>query len=300
MGRRNHKKHAKKSSEAKEKDATGNKEKNKLPRESVVGHLLTNGWVQNSTIAFLGSLVLLIAAMATKTQVKAAAIGFASMGTIALWILTAVVIRYSSESAELRDNSVRFKVLRAMIPSNAYSSLFWVRYRVGSTDTLSPMPIALDAVITNIRQTPVTLDRIGVEMRENNSQWIRLQHIPTLDQRVYWIYGDPRTAGLMDFSTNGLDQLLHGKRIAPNVPIRGWLFFERPDNMSGTEGNAIQYRFTAEDTEGNVYEATTPAEAIKKEVRPPDDFIPDPAELHTVPITEDLSGLVRRRWHDVP
>jgi hypothetical protein len=133
-----------------------------------------------------------------------------------------------------------------VVPANPHSAVFWVRYRGSLGDTLSPMPIALSMTITNTRQVPLTLDKISIAVRENRSQWLTLKHIPTGGQRVYWIHGDPKDSALLDFSTNGLDQLLKDTSIAPNKPVHGWIFFEQPNDFNGSAGTLIQWRFRAE------------------------------------------------------
>src|SRR5581483_2676063 len=65
-----------------------------------ITHAFSSGWVQNSGVGFLFALSALIIAMATSTQVKAAALTFACIGTAALWILTTVIIRNENTVAE--------------------------------------------------------------------------------------------------------------------------------------------------------------------------------------------------------
>jgi hypothetical protein len=116
---------------------------------------------------------------------------------------------------------------------------------------------------------------------------------------VYWIYGIPtglKDAGLLDFSSNGLDQLLRGKPISPNDPVRGWIFFRRPAKFNGTEGTTVQYRFKAEDTVGNKYEATTEPRRIEREVQPTHDIQPNAPELKFSAAHLDISGVKIKFW----
>lgn len=92
MGKKKNKPHSDKNPKGKHKQATGNHNMNH-GFKVVVGHAFSSGWVQNSTVAFAGTVVLLVTAMATKTQIRAAAIGVGCMGTIALWVLVVVVMR---------------------------------------------------------------------------------------------------------------------------------------------------------------------------------------------------------------
>jgi hypothetical protein len=92
------KKHAKERPQAKDENAPKEGNLKETWRRKSLSHALSSGWVQNSTIAFLGTMVLLGAAMWTKTQVRVAAIGFGLMGTIALWILVLVITKYADDS----------------------------------------------------------------------------------------------------------------------------------------------------------------------------------------------------------
>jgi hypothetical protein len=296
MGKMKHKKHASKGAQAKGKTSPGEQQYDRIELSSAVARAACSGWVQNVGIAFLIVLATLVAAMWTSTQIKTAAIIFAITGTVAIWILAGTIIRYSSDGPQA--HSVRFKVRTSILPKDR-GAIFFVRYRSGfSGDTLVPLPIALIVAITNVRQVPVKLDAISVDVRKNGSGWVKLKHVPTLGQRVYWIYGDFEAAALLDFSKNGLDQLLNGKPIAPNNPVQGWIFFERPDSFIAEDGATIQWRFKAQDTEGNKYEATTEPDNVKNAVEGGAAIDANPAFLNFTGTKEDLSGLIISGGHD--
>ena len=246
--------------------------------------------------------IALIVAIMNSTQVRAAAITFGLTGTLLVWFVAVLVIRYADDS-EVKRDSIRFNVKAPMVPEGD-GALFWVRYKSFAGDTLSPMPVAIDASITNTRSVPVTIDDISVEFREDNAGWIRfrrwqkLQHVPTLGGRIYFIYDNIKAAALLDLSGNGIDQLLEGKSLMPNIPVQGWLFFEKPNSFSGTEGTTIQWRFKTHDTAGNEYEAMSAPELIKKTVTTPSDVEPNSPFLKFTGVREDLSTLAIRRWHD--
>jgi hypothetical protein len=99
MAKKNRNKHARKGAEAKHRQGA----KYNDPREGIVGAIhrsLHSGWVQNVSIAFLLAIGALVASMATSTGVKATAITFAFVGTIALWIFAVSIIRHSSHETE--------------------------------------------------------------------------------------------------------------------------------------------------------------------------------------------------------
>jgi hypothetical protein len=156
-------------------------------------------------------------------------------------------------------------------------------------DTLTAIPISLNAVVTNIRSIPMTLDSIGVEIKENDGKWKKLKAVPT-----YGIPAGLRDAGLLDFTKNGLDQLLMGKQIAPNVPVRGWIFFRRPKDFNGAEGTTLQWKFTAEDSTGDKFESVTESGAVQREVGEATDLQPNAPELKFGPSHLDISGEIKR------
>lgn len=285
----------KKGTQPKEQDSARHEYYNHIGWKASLDHALSSGWVQNSGVACLGAFILLVVAMVTSTGVKAAAIGFACFGTAFIWILAAAIVKHSAAAEDLKNNGLRFKVQISMVPRDAMSSLFWVRQRP-ATDTLSAIPISLYAVVTNIRDTPMTLDSIGVEVKENNGKWKKLRAVPTYGQDIYWVYGIPaglKDAGLLDFTQLGLDQLLKGKQIAPNIPIRGWIFFRRPDDFNGTEGTTLQWKFTAEDSVGDRFESTTDPGMVQREVTEASDLQPNAPALNFGPSHLDISGEIK-------
>jgi hypothetical protein len=137
-------------------------------------------------------------------------------------------------------------------------------------------------VITNSRNTPVTLDRISVDFRQHNSGWKKLKAVPTYGHELYWVYGIPaglRDAGLLDFTSSGLDQVLMGKPIPAGTPVRGWIFFERPDGFNGAEGQPIQWRIKAKDSAGDEFEAVTEQMSIQRPFEPGSDLQPNAPAL---------------------
>lgn len=239
------------------------------------------------------SSIALVAGLMTSTGVKATAITFASVGTLALCVIAFLVIRHENDREALSLNAVRFKVQISIVPRDATSSLFWLRR---PPDTLAAIPISLYAVVTNIRSTPITLDSIGVEVRENDGRWKMLKAVPTYAQEIYWVYGIPaglRDAGLLDFTKSGLDQLLMGKQIAPGVPVRGWVFFRLPEDFGGVEGTMIQWKFTAQDSAGDKFESITDPTVINRQVTEPTDLQPNPPELIFGPSHLDISNEIK-------
>jgi hypothetical protein len=127
MGKKG-KKHPKKRTETKYKMSAKDEE---LPNElrRAFGHAFSNGWVQNSGVGFLLTLIALIIAMMTSTQVKAAALTFACVGTAALWIVAGVIIKYASESVGTEYSGL-------LIPGNAATPVNPCRNIPGDAMTL--------------------------------------------------------------------------------------------------------------------------------------------------------------------
>ena len=110
------------------------------------------------------------------------------------------------------------------------------------------------------------------------------------------MYGIPaglRDAGVLDFTKNGLDQLLMGKQIAPSVTVRGWIFFKRPEDFSGVEGTTIQWKFSAEDFTGDKFESITDPDVIQRQVTEPPDLQPNTPELTFGPSHLDMSNEIK-------
>lgn len=74
-----------------------------------------NGWVQNSGVVFFLVSVALIVAMTTSTQIRAAALTFACVGTLFVWIVAWVVIR---SIAQETDFSGLLSPANELIPKN--------------------------------------------------------------------------------------------------------------------------------------------------------------------------------------
>ena len=94
MGKRKRKKHANKSTKTKSRRAG---QENDLPHKPKVpfGQVFSNQWVRGFCTAFVLIVITLGVAMGTATGVRAAALTFAAVGTITLWVIAVVVIRYA-------------------------------------------------------------------------------------------------------------------------------------------------------------------------------------------------------------
>lgn len=296
MGEKKRKKHPEKSPQANKKEASIHDD---LPQKSnfsvAVSHAFSSGWVQNSTIAFLGTLIWLVVAMATNTQIKAAAITFGLMGTAALWILAFAVIRYSSES---KEPELVFSLLFKNFDGSRKptSGVFWFRYPSGYGDTLSPVSAALYMTVKNPRISPAYIERLEIDVQEQGKRWLSLRHIPAEGGRLYWIYGNITKAGLLNMPT--LDQRIHSS-IPPGETITGWIFWAVTEEYPVSEGDKIRWRIRAKDSGGEKSEYISPYEVITN--KPAfDTAMSQPVPMVVTGITEDLSKLVIRNFEPLP
>jgi len=82
-----------------------------------LAHALSNDWVKYFVRAFSGSVIALGASVWTSTQVKAAAITFASLGTLALWLIACLVIGYKETPSETERHGVLVPANKPMPPN---------------------------------------------------------------------------------------------------------------------------------------------------------------------------------------
>lgn len=291
MGKRKNK--STKKPTRKPENKSGKKERDDRAGRPVT-HMASSGWVQSSVFSIVGAFALLVGAFMTHTQVKSAALVFGIVGTVAVWIIAAVAMRFDEPGAQ-RDG-VRFEVRNSMLAEDA-GAVFFLRYPSSLGDTISPMPIAINATVTNLRPVPVSLDTITVAMRMKGTGWETLHNIPVIGNRVYFVYGDFSHARLLDFSKNAFDVLLSAKPLAPNSPTDGWMFFEFPPGFAGVRRKGIQFRFNAKDTEDNQYEGTTKPTDAQQHVSVRPDMELRPMYLSFTGQTDDLTKAKIRDWN---
>jgi hypothetical protein len=150
-------------------------------------------------------------------------------------------------------------------------SAFWVVYRSGYGDTISPVPIALFMTIANRQDVGSTIQNYSVKARTRNCDWIDLIPIPTRIGKFFGL-GGPGTfqnALLIDLSRNGLDVRLEGQAIEPHESAVGWLAFDSTSECRTPPREAVSFKVFLKDTVGVSYEYTSPFSTITREVPPP-------------------------------
>jgi len=258
MGKNRGQRRSKQRSETKQKHGSKNYGVNKWTATDALSHAFSSGWVQNSAIALGLALISLVVVLMTSTGTKAAALAFACTGTLAIWILAAVVIKsVDSEKGLVID-------VHTVMPSNDRASLcFWLRYATHAPgDTISPLPIVLYLSITNTRDKPITLDTIALSIRTAHGKWVKLRHVNATLGDLYWMDGgDLTNASLLGF--DGLDELLANRPISPHVPIAGWIFFEVEVPVPFISGDITGYKWRVSDTIGEEFEMVSKSSAIQ-------------------------------------
>lgn len=294
MRKKKRKKYPKQTTKVKEKQAAEDHNTARSGLRAAIIHALSNGWVQNSGIGFLLTVVGLIVALTMKTQVKAAAITFALVGTAAVWILAVVVIQYSKDSPEELAFSLLFKNFDGS--RDPHRGAFWYRYSSAYGDTLSPASAALYLTIKNLRPIPLYVERLEVSVQKKGKSWLRLKHIPADAGRMYWIYGDIQKAALLNMAT--LDQRIHSNIAAGDTAV-GWLFLSAPEQYPVAEGDEIRWRLRVKDSSGAEYEHVTEYGTVNN--RPePDNAAAQPVPIVFTGTKEDLSKLFFRMYDPVP
>jgi hypothetical protein len=254
-----------------------------------VNRALSSGWVQNSGVGFLFTGVALIAAIMNSTQVKVAAVTFALAGTLASWIIAVVVIRHSNEPQGV-SFSLLFKSFEGSHKPNV--GAFWCRYWSGYGDTVSPASAVLYLTVKNLNTSPLFIERLEVSVQKKGQPWVLLRNIPPEGCRLYWIYGDPKQAALLDM--NALEPRIHSS-IPAGETIPGWMFLAVTKEYLVRDGDLIRWRIRTKDSAGEKSEYISDFETLNG---PPnfDTSAVQPVPIKPTGLREDLSKLYFRNY----
>ena len=259
MGKKKDKKHSKKNAHTQNKNTAKDEDlanKRGLLR-AAISHALSSGWVQNSTIAFVGAFVLLVAAMVTNTQVKTAAVAFALMGTAALWITAAAVIRY----AEPENPPFAVALETALVGLNrdnggpmSIAAEYNGRY-------LCPVTLVLFMRLVNRQQVPATISKFAVDVKlkkrgwwDFRTRWLKTTPIPDT-MRLLHINPPPTAPVGARLDGPRLEQLINNRPVAANETVRGWILLDVPAEYDESAYQPILFRVSVKDTAGNSFTA---------------------------------------------
>jgi hypothetical protein len=211
----------------------------------------------------LNVLIFTLVALAT---VALALVGvfYDSHKTPAIWIMFTAVVLYALAAclywqlqvvpeSEARADAIRIKINGAFITESNKIPVFWVKYPTGNGQyAVTLVPLVFGAAITNTGHVPIQLDSLSVSVKAGFwGNWKQLTSVTTQGAEVYWA-NNPQQALLVKFSR--IDEELDNKSLVPNVPVNGWMLFQFPPSFEFPNGKRVQWRFNAEDSQGNKYE----------------------------------------------
>jgi hypothetical protein len=243
MGRNKHKKHPHKDAERK-KEAT-NKRRNADEKvlQLPLRHIFSSGWVQNCGIAFFLTCVSLVVAMWTRTQIKAAAIGFASVGTLLLWMVAFLVVRYSEPPP------FAVAVETGLESENRNSGPFFARIPNGF---ICPVSALLFMRVVNLQDVPSTISEFKVQVQAGESwfglrrQWLDLS---LLDGDMPLLYMQGESVSSVTLMETPLQTALTTGPIGSHKTMRGWAIFDSAPGFDLVP-RPLKYQITIKDTAG--------------------------------------------------
>jgi len=249
MKKKKHQKHSPERSKAKYIPAAKDYDPDNQILKSLVSHVFSNGWVQNSGVAFLLSLVAFIAAIMTRTQIKAAAIAVAGVGTLFVWIVAISIWRYAE--AENPPFAIAIETLwQGSRRDN--TQIFCVRGRF-----FSPVPIVMFLRIVNRQDIPATIStmRIEVQLKKgfwfSRSQWLKTTPV-TEDMPLVWVNPPPARSRRMRLLGSRIESGLTQGPIPPHQTVQGWILLDAPARYDEAPSPHM-YRISIKDTEGHEF-----------------------------------------------
>lgn len=180
------------------------------------------------------------------------------------------------------------------MPVGGYKSerggVFWAIYNRGNGDIVTPAQLGLYIEIISQLSKQAVIDSYTVEAQNKSREWFKLIRVDASSSPVFICIegGDLHKAKPLDLS-NGLDRQLRENPIAAYATIKGWAFFELPQDIR--EGSP--FRVTMQDNAGNVGQAT------ESENAPPvKDFVQS-ADLHLAAGLKDLTPYRSMRYSEL-
>jgi hypothetical protein len=146
---------------------------------------------------------------------------------------------------------------------------FWLAYKSGYGDTVSPISLTMFLRIVNLQKVPSEIERYVVEMKIGDTAWVKLARMDVREGEVFFAVDGLKRTRRIDVRPNGLDYLLGDKALKPHETVRGWVFYEIPDNYIILDGMSIRYSITVRDTAGVQFSYTPPEETASSKLAPP-------------------------------
>jgi hypothetical protein len=163
----------------------------------------------------------LIAAIMTSTQVKAAAIGFALAGTAFLWICTIFVVRYKPENPFDED------IIGIWSGQSRDNTQFFCEYN----NFLTPVPVLLFIRVGNRQSIPATISNFTVEVELKKRPWIFpnkwLTAVSIPEQMTpIWVNPPPEPPRRLQFEGGRLEAIFRSRPLQPHETVSGWVLLE--------------------------------------------------------------------------
>jgi hypothetical protein len=246
MKKKKRKKHPSKPPTTKEeRSAEGDNSDNRGLRLAFI-HALSSGWVQNSGVGFIFALIALIVAVEMNSQIKAAAITFAMVGTAALWILAIAVIR--SSAGENPPFSVAIET--AWIGKTRDATQIFCEY---NQKYMSPVPIALFIRVVNNQDIPSNISQLKIEVEFERRRWLPNTWLKTVPISEYmpliWLNPPPTPARRLSLIGPLLHPILGGRALSPHETVRGWVLLDVPPAYDSAISPTL-FRISVKDTAG--------------------------------------------------
>ncbi|HJP93176.1 MAG TPA: hypothetical protein VJ875_14555 [Pyrinomonadaceae bacterium] len=114
-------------------------------------------------------------------------------------------------------------------------SWFWIVINnTEEGDIASPVQVALAFRLVNLKSIPTTIQAYTVEAKNYQDEWVRLATVDVRNNDLYATMGardlDDLTGIKMNMAHTCFDSLI-SQPIPPYTPIRGWAFFQVPENV---------------------------------------------------------------------
>jgi hypothetical protein len=290
VGKRKHKKNSELlHSQTKKETSVNDTTPHKNLLTDAIAHARSDGWIQGVGVGFLLTCIGLATAIMTSKDVKTAAISFALAGTVFVWMLAAVIIRYVKEAGP----ELTFSILQSWFngTTSPDDGFFWVRYGSSLGDTLSPASASIFVTITNPRNSPAHIENLELDVQKKGDPWVPLRFIPDEGNRLYWIHGDFTKSTLIEVAS--LDKEVHSS-IPAGETVSGWVFWSVTVAVPLSLEDEIRWRLRAKDSGGEESEYTSPYGPWTNKPKF-DTAMKQPILIKPISV-EDLSAVPRRHY----
>ncbi len=224
--------------------------------------------------------------------------------TLTVWILVAVGLLAALGLWRTAPNGLRDSDLFAVEVATALvqeektldGARFYLAYRSGHGDTVSPVDVTMFLTVVNLQQDQVMIQSLSVEMNLRG-RWTKLVRLIPRGGEIYFATDGLHKTRRIDVRANGFDYLIQERYIQPRETVRGWAFFEIPGDFKAPQGTEIQYRIMIRDTTGRDFVYTSAVQALGAKPFVPGSDAAQPMDLHVKEWT-DLSKFHKKFYSE--